>query len=252
MNNIQIFVLIGIIVLFAVQYFQIQKKEINKNPINDNPIKWNNQDALADFEIFVNKWGNPTKINVNPGGFAAWEFNTPSPWSVIIIKDIPNNFLYFSLPVLIPYEMRKSIINLSPNINLTNDNLGAEGNNQYQIICSLYFSMNILNNFMTLEYIQKRNLLNLSIIKTQNYPSLINKYESQMIEMLLSDGNKEVEIPDTLDYEVDLAKYQEEEQYKEKDNTYTTKYAEINKINQEEETNGFLPGIDTISKYAFL
>ena len=112
--------------------------------------------------------------------------------------------------------------------------------------------MNILNKFMTLDYIHKNNLLNLSIAKTKRFPSLINKFETQMTEMLLSDGTKEEEIPDTLDYEVDLAKYHEEEKYKEKEDSYTTKYAEINKNNQEEKTDGFLPGIDTISKYAFL
>lgn len=253
MNNIQIFILVGIIILFCIQYLQIQKKEIkiNKNQNTDNSMKWNNQNSISIFNLFLTKWGNPTKLNVNQNGFAAWEFDNPSPWSVIMIKDVPNDFIYFSLPILVSYQFRKQILSLSPVINLTDDNLSASGDNHYQIICSLYFSMNILNKFMTLDYINKNNLLNLSIFKTQQYPFLINKYESQMIEMLLSDDTKE-DISDTLDYEVDLAKYQEEEKYKEKENSYTTKYAEINKINQEEETNGFLPGIDTISKYAFL
>ena len=244
--------MVSIIILFIIQYLQLHKNKEKIVHENNNSIKWNNQNSIDIFNFFLNKWGKPTKLNFNQNGFAAWEFDKPSPWSVIMIKDIPHNYIYFSLPVLVPYEFRQQILSLSPIINLTNDSLGAYGDDQYNIICSLYFSMNILNKFMTLDYIQKNNLLNLSIVKTKKFPSLINKFETQMTEMVLADGTKEEEIPDTLDYEVDLAKYHEEEKYREKEDSYTTQYAEINKNNQEEKTDGFLPGIDTISKYAFL
>ena len=250
MNNIQIFILVSIVIFFVIQYLQLNKNNEINEPENNNSIKWTNQNSIENFKLFFNKWGEPTKLNLNTNGYAVWEFDKPSPWSVIMIKDVPENNLYFSLPVLVPYELRQEILSVSPIINLTNDNLGAYGNNQYDIICSLYFSMNILNKFMTLDYIHKNNLLNLSIAKTRRFPNLITKYETQMTEMLLSENNKQEDIPDTLDYEVDLAKYQEEAN--KEPESYTTKYAEINKNNQEEKTDGFLPGIDTISKYAFL
>lgn len=246
MNTTQIFILIGIILLFIIQYLQINKKNSYKN---NNSFKWNNKNASKYFNLYLNKWGYPTKVNLNPNGYALWEFNQPSPWSIIMIKDIPQNFLYFSLPILIPFDTRHKILSISPCINLNNDSLSASGNEQFSIICSLYFCLNILNKLMTLEYVKKTNLLNMSIMKSKKYPILLNKYERQMNEIMNSHNLDKKEKPDTLDYEIDLAKHEKELN----ESKNISKYVEVNnESNNENDNNGFLPSINTLSQYAFL
>jgi hypothetical protein len=180
------------------------KKELLK--VHNKP-NYSQVEKVVPLDLF----GKP--YQVEPNKFIIWTFLQPKPWTQIIYsygQEFPFRFfIKIKIPSLNDYQMWKQII---PNMDFdsktgeiiipSKDEAGA-----------LAITNLIVSNFqgqLSIENILEKNLIPISITKSQQYEMVRNKLKEQIIESIQGKNEEHKS-----DFELDLAKNENNSELKE-------------------------------------
>ena len=180
-----------------------KKKNIEKN-INNVPVA-STINNIVPLDLF----GKPQEVV--PNKFIIWNFTQPVPWSQIIYvydQEFPFRFfMKIHIPSLNDYQSWKQIISNLDFDSKTGELIIPSKNEE----SALAIANLIVSNFqgqLTIENILQKNLIQISVIKAQQYEVVKNKLREQIIEALHGETNKlnRQTKPKSNDFEEDLAK----------------------------------------------
>lgn len=185
-----------------------QENKQNVSQDKENKVQFNYDNNLSTTNIFENfPYGEPHYTEMSKDGpIYMWKFNKPVPWSKILHlpgKDYSYEFSFkIEVPSINHYQAWKKII---PNLNFNSDTgeIIIPSNDEEGALSVTNLIINNFKDKITIEDILKKNLINISISKTKNYPIVKKKIKEQIIEMITK---KNTTFKREADYEEDLAK----------------------------------------------
>jgi len=180
-----------------------RKKKVSTNEKNVS------QANTVQNVVPLNLFGEPHEVV--PNKFIIWTFTQPVPWSQIIYvydQEYPFRFfLKIHIPSLNDYQSWKQIV---PNLDFdskTGELIIPSKNEE----SALAIANLIVSNFqgqLTIDNILQKNLIQISVMKAQQYDVVKNKLREQIIEALHGQANQlnRTSKPQSNDFEEDLAK----------------------------------------------
>jgi len=186
----------------------LQKKTNKKTSRNEreetNNINPNSIETIVPLDLF----GEPREVV--PNKFIIWSFGQPVPWSQIVYvyqQEYPFRFfIKVHIPSLNDYQAWKQII---PNLDFDSRSgeliIPSKNEESALAICNLIVST--FQGQLTIENILEKNLIQISVMKAQQYEIVKNKLREQIIEAISGKTNKFLNKTDNKsnDFEQDLA-----------------------------------------------
>jgi hypothetical protein len=212
LNHLLLIVILYLIITQMILSFSSDEK-IEISTTKKELLKVHNKPNYSQVEKVVplDLFGKP--YQVEPNKFIIWTFLQPKPWTQIIYsygQEFPFRFfIKIKIPSLNDYQMWKQII---PNMDFdsktgeiiipSKDEAGA-----------LAITNLIVSNFqgqLSIENILEKNLIPISITKSQQYEMVRNKLKEQIIESIQGKNEEHKS-----DFELDLAKNENNSELKE-------------------------------------
>ena len=186
----------------------ILQKKVKKTSRNEregtNNINPNSIEAIVPLDLF----GEPREVV--PNKYIIWAFGQPVPWSQIVYiyqQEYPFRFyIKVHVPSLNDYQAWKQII---PNLDFDSRSgeliIPSKNEESALAICNLIVST--FQGQLTIENILEKNLIEISVMKAQQYDIVKNKLREQIIEAISGKPNKFLNKTDNKsnDFEQDLA-----------------------------------------------
>jgi len=172
-------------------------------------VKKNNKDSKPLEEaIPLDLFGQPH--DVKPNEYILWTFNEPVPWSQIIYtygQDFPFKFfIKVKIPSLNDYQTWKQLI---PNIDFESRSgeLIIPSKNEASALALANLMISTFNGSLKIDDILEKNLIQISVMKAQQFELVRNKLREQLIDALKGKtASFQPNQTDDNDYEQDLAK----------------------------------------------
>lgn len=212
LNHLLLIVILYLIITQMILSFSSDEK-IEISSTKKELLKVHNKPNYSQVEkvIPLDLFGKPYKVE--PNKFIIWTFLQQKPWTQIIYnygQEFPFRFfIKIKIPSLNDYQMWKQII---PNMDFdsktgeiiipSKDEAGA-----------LAITNLIVSNFqgqLSIENILEKNLIPISITKSQQYEMVRNKLKEQIIESIQGKNEEHKS-----DFELDLAKNENKTELKE-------------------------------------
>jgi hypothetical protein len=157
--------------------------------------------------ISINLFGKPH--DYKPNEYILWLFTQPSPWSQIIYaykQDFPFKFfIKVKIPSLNDYESWKEVI---PNLDFDarTGELIIPSKNEASALAVTNLILSTFKGQLKLETILEKGLIQISIMKAQQYELVKNKLKEQIMDTLQGKSKTDLQTPSNNDYEADLAR----------------------------------------------
>jgi hypothetical protein len=171
----------------------------DKNTINPNSVE-----NIVPLDLY----GEPREVV--PNKYIIWSFTQPIPWNQIVyVYQQAYPFRFFikvNIPSLNDYQAWKQII---PNLDFDSRSgeliIPSKNEESALAICNLIVST--FQGQLTIENILEKNLIEISVMKAQQYELVKNKLREQIIEAISGKPNKFLNKTDNKpnDFEKDLA-----------------------------------------------
>lgn len=200
LRQLLIVVILYLVINQMIIAFRDENVQVNEEKI---PVENNkpNYSGIAE-NIPIDLFGKP--YEVVPNKFIVWTFTQPKPWNQIVYnygQDFPFRFfITIRIPSLNDYQMWKQII---PNLDF-DSKTGEIIIPSKDEASALAIANLIISNFLgqlSIENILEKNLIPISIAKSQQYEMVRNKLRDQIIESLHGKSTNT-----KTDFEQDLAK----------------------------------------------
>jgi hypothetical protein len=157
--------------------------------------------------ISINLFGKPH--DHKPNEYIVWLFNQPAPWSQIIYaykQDFPFKFfIKVKIPSLNDYESWKEVI---PNLEFDarTGELIIPSKNEASALAVTNLILSTFKGQLKLETILEKGLIQVSVLKAQQYELVKNKLREQIMDTLQGKSKSDLNTPSNNDYEADLAR----------------------------------------------
>lgn len=188
----------------------ILQKNINKKTSRNEREETDNINPNSIQSIVpLDLYGEPREVV--PNKFIIWSFAQPVPWSQIVYvyeQQYPFRFfIKLHVPSLNDYQAWKQIV---PNLDFDSRSgeliIPSKNEESALAICNLIVST--FQGQLTIENILEKNLIQISVMKAQQYELVKNKLREQIIDAISGKPNKFLNNTDNKsnDFEQDLAK----------------------------------------------
>ena len=139
--------------------------------LNNNNVRWDNKDAIEQYNLLKRKYGNPSNQDLSKGGIAIWKkdklMNSCFEYIEILDESVAHcvpyphrDFLYTYVKYEIPDDKVLDVISLSGSVayDPLKKTLRARCGSEEANIATLYLALGIGNSMITLNEIQQNKL----------------------------------------------------------------------------------------------
>lgn len=157
--------------------------------------------------ISINLFGKPH--DHKPNEYILWLFTQPSPWSQIIYaykQEFPFKFfIKVKIPSLNDYESWKEVI---PNLDFDarTGELIIPSKNEASALAVTNLILSTFKGQLKLETILEKGLIQISVVKAQQYELVKNKLREQIMDTIQGKSKSDLQSTLNNDYEADLAR----------------------------------------------
>ena len=174
---------------------------------SDNKKKNKKKSKSKEPPISLNLFGKPH--DYKPNEYILWLFNQPTPWTQIIYaykQDYPFKFfIKVKIPSLNDYQSWKEVI---PNLDFDarTGELIIPSKNEASALAVTNLILSTFKGQLKLETILEKGLIQISVLKAQQFELVKNKLREQIMDTLQGKTKSDVQTTSNNDYEADLAR----------------------------------------------